>query len=193
MCHNISFALYSDLVMTLSSPPAALFQPPGWGIVWLLSKGLPYMTSAKISDFFTPSPLVRKFTQPPLLRLLTMSAFEGTPSPLSADVIHGSPLALTQNSTIILHRLLQFDSKKNLAILTSVLTMLTIIPPLVCIHPVVIWSQDSNSQSGFPLLVVLVWFLPLLAHLLDTTAVRYLRPLCTGIENFDATHRDLDI
>ena len=46
------------------------------------------MTSAKISDFLTPpSPLVRKFTQPPLLKLLTMSAFEGTPSPLSADVI----------------------------------------------------------------------------------------------------------
>ena len=37
------------------------------------------MTSAKVSDFLTP--LVRKFTQPPLLRLLTMSAFEGTPLP----------------------------------------------------------------------------------------------------------------
>ena len=37
------------------------------------------MTTAKYSDFFTPSPLVRKSTQPPLLRLLTMSAFEGTP------------------------------------------------------------------------------------------------------------------
>ena len=51
------------------------------------------MTSAKISDFLPPTP-VRKFTQPPLLRLLTMSAFEGTPSPppFSADVINGSPL-----------------------------------------------------------------------------------------------------
>ena len=40
------------------------------------------MTSAKFSDFFYPLPiLVRKFTQPPLLRLLTMSAFEGTPLP----------------------------------------------------------------------------------------------------------------
>ena len=47
------------------------------------------MMSAKFSDFSTP--LVRKFTQPPLLRLLTMSAFEGSPSPLSADVINGSP------------------------------------------------------------------------------------------------------
>ena len=48
------------------------------------------MTSAKISDFLTPP--VRKFMQPPLLRLLTMSAFVGTPSPLKADVITGSPL-----------------------------------------------------------------------------------------------------
>ena len=39
------------------------------------------MMPATISDFLTPSPLVRKFMQPPLLRLLTMSAFEGTPSP----------------------------------------------------------------------------------------------------------------
>ena len=41
-------------------------------------RGFPLRTSGKISDFLTPS-LVRKFTQPPLLRLLTMSAFEGTP------------------------------------------------------------------------------------------------------------------
>ena len=46
------------------------------------------------SNFLSPSSLVRKFTQPLLLRLLTMSAFEGTPSLLSADVIYGSPLAL---------------------------------------------------------------------------------------------------
>ena len=39
-----------------------------------------------------PHPLVRKFTQPPLLRLLIMSAFEGTLPPLlSADVLNGSP------------------------------------------------------------------------------------------------------
>ena len=50
------------------------------------------MRSATFSDFLTP-PLVRKFTRPPLLRLLTMSAFEGTPlTPLSANVINGSPL-----------------------------------------------------------------------------------------------------
>ena len=41
--------------------------------------------------FLTGPPPVRKLTQPPLLRLLTMSAFECTPSSLSADVIFGSP------------------------------------------------------------------------------------------------------
>ena len=46
------------------------------------------MTSAKFSGFWTPSPLVRKFTQPPLLSCSTMSAFVLTPlPPLSADVI----------------------------------------------------------------------------------------------------------
>ena len=45
--------------------------------------GLPFMTS-----------LNRKFTQPPFLRLLTMSAFDGTPT-LGADVLNGSPLPTT--------------------------------------------------------------------------------------------------
>ena len=45
------------------------------------SYGLSFRTSAKISDFLTPP--VRKFTQPPLLRLLTMSAFGGTTPPHS--------------------------------------------------------------------------------------------------------------
>ena len=61
-----------DSVANLVSCPKILQANPGRG--WLL-----FRTSAKISDFLTPSPLVRKFTQPPLLRLLTMSAFEGDP------------------------------------------------------------------------------------------------------------------
>ena len=51
-------------------------------------RGLPLRTSAKISDFLTPPDC--KFTQPP--SFFSMSAFEGTP--LSADVINGSPLSL---------------------------------------------------------------------------------------------------
>ena len=45
-------------------------------------RGLPYMTSAKFSDFLIPSPLVHIFTQPPLLNSLTSSALPGLPSPL---------------------------------------------------------------------------------------------------------------
>ena len=45
----------------------------------VILRGLPLMTSAKISHFLTP--LVRKFTQPPFLWLLTMSAFKGSPLP----------------------------------------------------------------------------------------------------------------
>ena len=54
-------------------------------------EGLPFRTSTKFSYFLTP-PLFCKFMQPPLLSLLTMSAFEGTPFPLSADVLNGRPL-----------------------------------------------------------------------------------------------------
>ena len=48
--------------------------------------------------FGPPPPLVRKFTQPPLLSFITLSAFEGTPLPLSADVIYVSSLAWNLNS-----------------------------------------------------------------------------------------------
>ena len=62
-------------------------------------KGLPYMTTAKCSDFGPPLPLVRIFTQPPLLNSLTSSAFPGPPLPLSADVINGS--SLTRKCVVI--------------------------------------------------------------------------------------------
>ena len=75
-----------------------------------------------------------------------------------------------------------------MTILTSVLTMMTMIQPLICIHPVIIWSQASKDQSGFPLLVVFIWFLPLLLHPISKVALRYLRPICTGVEDLDATH-----
>ena len=42
-------------------------------------KGASIYDVRKSADFLTPP--VRKFTQPPLLRLITMSAFEGTPLP----------------------------------------------------------------------------------------------------------------
>ena len=52
-------------------------------------EGLPYITSAKFSDFFTPSPLVTVTNQQILFLL---SAFWGPPSPSpTPDVIYGSP------------------------------------------------------------------------------------------------------
>ena len=69
------------------------------------------MMSAKFSDFLTPSPLVCKFTQPPLVRLPTMSAFEGTP--LSADVIYGCPINLLSAFTTL--SLSLFSSRFNAA------------------------------------------------------------------------------
>ena len=46
-----------------------------------LTKGASIHDVCRIFGFFDPLPPVRKFTQHPLLRLLTMSAFEGTPLP----------------------------------------------------------------------------------------------------------------
>ena len=65
-------------------------------------RGLSLMTSAKISDFLTPSPLDRKFTQPPLLRLLNMSAFEGNPLPPQCGRHKWKPpLCRTVNSSLM--------------------------------------------------------------------------------------------
>ena len=47
----------------------------------------------KIFGFLGPSPLVRKFTQPPLLIANTMSAFGYPPPPPGADVLYVWPLS----------------------------------------------------------------------------------------------------
>ena len=54
-------------------------------------RGLPYMTSAKFSDFWTPSP---PFTVTNQLILFLSSAFWGPPPPPTADVIYGNPLTI---------------------------------------------------------------------------------------------------
>jgi len=67
----------------------------------------------------------------------------------------------------VLFRVLHLYSKKeNLEILTTLLVILTIIQPFICLHPVIIWSQDSNHNSQYLLLTIGIWFLPLLVHLL---------------------------
>lgn len=48
--------------------------------------------------------------------------------------------------------------------LTTLLVILTIIQPFICLHPVIIWSQDSNQNSTFLLLIIFIWFLPICVH-----------------------------
>jgi hypothetical protein len=69
-------------------------------------------------------------------------------------------------SGTVLFRILHLYSKKeNLEILTTLLVILTIIQPFICLHPVIIWSQDSNHNAKYLILTIFVWFLPLAVHL----------------------------
>lgn len=67
----------------------------------------------------------------------------------------------------VLFRILHMYSKEeNLEILTTLLVILTIIQPFICLHPVIIWSQDSSHNAKYLILTIFVWFLPLGVHLL---------------------------
>ena len=80
-------------------------------------------------------------------------------------------------SGTVLFRILQLSSnKENLEILTTLLVILTIIQPFICLHPVIIWSQDSQHNAKYLILTIFVWFLPLLAHLM-------MKLILTGITN----------
>eukprot|EP00095_Tigriopus_kingsejongensis_P007184 maker-scaffold3067_size10345-snap-gene-0.2 protein:Tk07184 transcript:maker-scaffold3067_size10345-snap-gene-0.2-mRNA-1 annotation:"predicted protein" len=79
----------------------------------------------------------------------------------------------------ILFRLLHLHSKRsNLEILTTLLVILTVIQPFICLHPVIIWSQDSNHNSVFLILIILIWFLPVIIHTLAKALVNHGRSLC---------------
>ena len=63
-------------------------------------------------------------------------------------------------------RLSHFASKtQNMEVLTTLLVILTIIQPFICLHPVIIWAQDSQQNSNFLLLIIMIWFLPLGIHI----------------------------
>lgn len=67
----------------------------------------------------------------------------------------------------VLFRLFHLHSKtSNMEALTTLLVILTIIQPFICLHPVIIWSQDSQHNSSFLLLIILIWFLPVCVHIL---------------------------
>jgi hypothetical protein len=70
------------------------------------------------------------------------------------------------SGTVIFRMLQLYSKRENLEILTTLLVILTIIQPFICIHPVIIWSQDSNHNAKYLLLTIFIWFLPLTIHLL---------------------------
>merc|ERR1719435_194919 len=67
--------------------------------------------------------------------------------------------------TVLFRILHLYSRKENLEILTTLLVILTIIQPFICLHPVIIWSQDSNHNAKYLILTIFVWFLPLAVHL----------------------------
>ena len=80
-------------------------------------------------------------------------------------------------SGTVLFRILHLYSKKeNLEILTTLLVILTIIQPFICLHPVIIWSQDSSHNAKYLSLTIFVWFLPLGVHL-------FIKAILTQINN----------
>ena len=86
----------------------------------------------------------------------------------------------------VLFRLLNLGSKReNLEILTTLLVIVTVIQPFICIHPVIVWSQDSNNNSTFLLLIILIWFLPITVHIIIKAIVVHGKPMCTAITNED--------
>ena len=89
----------------------SIFVRTEWAFYVLLKeitgKGASIYDVRKIFRFFYPLPPVRKFTQPPILRLLTMSAFEGTPLPPQCDCHNWKPpkvVSLVRSTFIGQHR-----------------------------------------------------------------------------------------
>ncbi|TRY75295.1 hypothetical protein TCAL_01330 [Tigriopus californicus] len=86
----------------------------------------------------------------------------------------------------ILFRLLHLHSKRSkMEILTTLLVILTVIQPFICLHPVIIWSQDSNHNSIFLILIILIWFLPVIVHYISKAAIIHGRPKFLSYFNFN--------
>ena len=68
-----------------------------------------------------------------------------------------------------LFRITYFRKRPYLEILTTLLVIVTVIQPFICLHPVIIWCQDSNANATFLILVIMIWFLPVCVHVLGRT------------------------
>ena len=71
-------------------------------------------------------------------------------------------------------------------VLTTLLVILTIIQPFICLHPVIIWSQDSQHNSTFLVLIILIWFLPLGIHIVMKSILNQGLQRCKEEEDDDA-------
>ena len=81
----------------------------------------------------------------------------------------------------VVFRILHSTSKRsNMEILTTLLVILTVIQPFISLHPVIIWSQDSNNNSTFLILIILIWFLPVIVHMIVKAAITQGRPQCAA-------------
>ena len=83
-------------------------------------------------------------------------------------------------------------------VLTTLLVILTIIQPFTCLHPVIIWSQDSAHNSSFLMLIILIWFLPLIIHIFMKAVLNQSLQRCSpdeksGIEETSAFQRSSNI
>lgn len=67
--------------------------------------------------------------------------------------------SLTFKKNNFFNRLSHLASKtSHMEVLTTLLVILTIIQPFICLHPVIIWSKDSQQNSMFLILIILVRF-----------------------------------
>ena len=79
-------------------------------------------------------------------------------------------------------------------VLTTLLVILTIIQPFTCLHPVIIWSQDSAHNSSFLMLIILIWFLPLIIHIFMKAVLNQSLQRCSpDVEETSAFQRSSNI
>ena len=90
-------------------------------------------------------PLVLKFMQPPLLRLLTMSAFEGTPSPPQCGHHKWKPLYITCHS----HPVGEWSIRKTTESFCSGFSVSSVSPPFYCwqlLQFYTTWEKDGPDD-----------------------------------------------
>ena len=67
----------------------------------------------------------------------------------------------------IMFKLLHMDEDSlKINMLSTMITILTFMQPFICLHPTVIWTQNSIDNTMFLILEVSLWFTPVICHCL---------------------------